>query len=57
MTQTEVNDFLDGVLGTLSNEQVDEKATMIRVLMCFNAAFMDIFDGKFQEACAKLRDV
>ena len=47
LTRNEVNDFLDGVLGTLSSEQVDEKATMIRVLMCFNAAFMDIFDGKF----------
>ena len=48
---------MDGVLGTLSSEQVDEKATMIRVLMCFNSAFMDIFDGDFQAACAKLRDV
>ena len=25
--------------------------------MCFNTAFMEIFDGKFQEACAKLREV
>jgi len=42
-----VDNFLDGVLGTLSSEEVDEKATMIRVLMCFNSAFIDIFDGKF----------
>ena len=49
---------MDGVLGNLPEESgVDEKATSIRVLMCFNAAFMDIFDGKFEEACAKLRDV
>ena len=58
VTQPEVNDFLDGVLGTMPEQDgVDEKATMIRVLMCFNAAFTDIYDGKFQEACAKLRDV
>jgi len=58
MTKTEVNDFLDGVLGEMSEQSgVDEKATMIKVLMCFNSAFMDIFDGNFQEACAKLQEV
>lgn len=35
----------------------DEKAIVIRVLMCLNGAFLDIFDGKFQEACAKFREV
>ena len=57
-TKPEVDDFLDGVLGEMPDQEgVDEKATMIRVLICFNGAFLDIFDGKFQEACSKLRDV
>jgi len=49
------DDFLD-VFGATSDTD-DEKSTMIRVLSCFNAAFMEIFEGKFQEACAKFRDV
>ena len=57
-TKNEVNDFLDQIMDTMPEQNaIDQTASAIRVLMCFNTAFMEIFDGKFQEACDKLREV
>ena len=30
---------------------------MLKVLTIFNAAFVDVFDGEFQNACVKFREV
>lgn len=51
-------DLVDAILGSSDEKTREgEKVNMLRVLSCFNAAFMDVFEGQFQDACAKFREV
>ena len=52
------SDDITDILGAIEKSQsLDEQTKMLHVLSYFNNGFLAIFDGNFQDAIAKFREV